>query len=328
MRKSLRAAVAAVSLGAFALSFAATADAAGKVRVALGDVASVETLSFLVALERAKERGLDYELTAFAKEELAIQTIISGQMDVGIGTPYAVIQKSKAPIRNFFQLSRLVFYPVAEKRYTSWADMNGEPITLHSRGGGTDAIASIIEKREGIKFGPRSYVPGSENRIILMMKGQVDASIVDLSNKNILRDKAGDKVAILPMFEVLASDEVLFANQNWINDNPETVAILVESLLEVWRDMTADPTIVDRDRVKYNLLADLPQELLSDVDGYYAEAVDGGLFDRSGGGEAAALADFEFYSEAGQLTGAIDSLKIEDFWDLRPLDAAIAKAGG
>ncbi len=161
-----------------------------------------------------------------------------------------------------------------------------------------------------------------------MMKGQVDASIVDLSNKNILMDKAGDKFGILPMFEVLASDEVLFANQNWINDNPETVAILVESLLGVWRDMTADPTIVDRERVKYNLLADLPQELLSDVDGYYAEAVDGGLFDRSGGGEAAALADFEFYSEAGQLTGAIDSLKIEDFWDLRPLNAAIAKAGG
>jgi NitT/TauT family transport system substrate-binding protein len=121
---------------------------------------------------------------------------------------------------------------------------------------------------------------------------------------------------------------VLFANQNWINDNPETVAILVESLLSVWRDMTADPTIVERERVKYNLLADLPKELLADVDGYYAEAVDGGLFDRSGGGEAAALADFEFYSEAGQLTGAIDSLKIEDFWDLRPLNAAIAKAGG
>ena len=54
MRKSLRAAVGAVAVGAFALSFAATADAAGKVRVALGDVASVETLSFLVALERAK----------------------------------------------------------------------------------------------------------------------------------------------------------------------------------------------------------------------------------------------------------------------------------
>ena len=130
------------------------------------------------------------------------------------------------------------------------------------------------------------------------------------------------------MFEVLASDEVLFANHNWMNDNPETVAILVESLLSVWRDMTADPTIVDKERVKYNLLADHPAELLAEVDAYYAEAVDGGLYERNGGGESAALADFEFYSEAGQLTGGLDSLKVEDFWDLGPLNAAIAKAGG
>lgn len=327
MTRALKAFASIVAVCAMALAFALPASAAGKVRVALGDVASVETLAFLVALERAKERGVDYELTAFAKEDLAIQTIVSGQMDVGIGTPYSVIQKAKAPLRNFFQLSRLVFYPVAAKRYTSWADMNGQPITLHSRGGGTDAIANIIEKREGIKFGDRSYVPGSENRIIAMMKGQLDASIVDLSNKNILMEKAGDKFAVLPMFEVLASDEVLFANKNWMDANAETVSILVESLLSTWRDMTADPTIISKEREKYGLLNDLPPELLAGIDAYYEEAVSGGLYDRNGGGEAAALADFEFYSEAGQLTGSIDSMKIEDFWDLGPLDAAKAKLG-
>jgi len=33
--------------------------AAEKVRVALGDVVSVETLAFIVALERAKDRGVE-----------------------------------------------------------------------------------------------------------------------------------------------------------------------------------------------------------------------------------------------------------------------------
>ncbi|MDH3280979.1 MAG: ABC transporter substrate-binding protein [Gammaproteobacteria bacterium] len=326
MKISIRQATLA-AVAASALCYSAVPWAAGKVRVALGDVASVETLAMLVGLERAKENGLDYELTAFAKEELAIQAIIGGQMDVGIGTPYSVIQKSKVPIRNFFQLSKLVFYPVADKRYKSWDDMNGEPITLHSRGGGTDAIANIIETRENIKFGTRSYVPGSENRIIAMMKGQVDASIVDLSNKNILMKKAGDKFGVLPMFEVLASDEVLFANQNWMKSNADDVALLVEALLGVWQDMSDDPTVIGRERQKYNLLADLPAELLQEVDAYYKEAVEGGLYQRNGGGRAAALADFEFYSEAGQLTGDISALKVEDFWDLGPLNAALAKSG-
>jgi len=39
------------------LSLATVATAAEKVRVALGDVVSVETLAFVVALERAKDRG-------------------------------------------------------------------------------------------------------------------------------------------------------------------------------------------------------------------------------------------------------------------------------
>ncbi len=84
------------------LSLGFNVQAADKVRIALGDVASVETLCFLVALDRAKDRGLDYEMTAFAKEQLAIQAVIGGQMDIAVGTPYSIIQKSKVPIRNFF----------------------------------------------------------------------------------------------------------------------------------------------------------------------------------------------------------------------------------
>lgn len=41
---------------------------------------------------------------------------------------------------------------------------------------------------EGIEFGERSYVPGSENRIVAMINGQANATIADLSNKNILME--------------------------------------------------------------------------------------------------------------------------------------------
>jgi len=324
LRKSLLTAISSIALAASV----GTAAQAETIRVALGDVASVEQLALLVAFERAREKGLDYEMTVFAKEELAIQALVSGQMDIGIGSPYSVIQQSKAPLRLFFQVSKLVFFPVVEKSVTTWADMNGKPITLHSRGGGTDAIANIIEDREGITFGERSYVPGSENRVIAMIQGQVNASIVDLSNKNKLLAEAGDRFAVLPMFEVLASDEVLFANQDWITGNPEDVAILVEALAQTWKDMTTDPTIIEKERVKYNLLADLPPELLTEVDAYYAEAVAGGLYSPTGGGMEAVLADFEFYSESGQLEGDKATFKVEDFWDLGPLNAALAKIGG
>ena len=309
------------------LGISFSAQAADKVRIALGDVASVETLCFLVALDRAKDRGLDYEMTAFAKEQLAIQAVMGGQMDIAVGTPYAIIQKSKVPIRNFFQLSKLVFFPVASNKYKTWQDLDGEPFTFHARGTGTEAIGDIIIKREGITLGQRSYDPGSENRIIGMMKGQVNATIVDLSNKNILMAKAGDKFHVLPGINDPASDEVLFADLDWLKENKESVAILVEELLRTWQEMTKDPTILDKERKARNLLSDIPKELLQEVDAYYVEAVDGGLYDPVGGGVEAAKADFAFYVDAGQMEGPAADLKVEDYWYLEPLDAAKAKLG-
>ncbi len=309
------------------LGISFTAQAADKIRIALGDVASVETLCFLVALDRAKDRGLDYEMTAFAKEQLAIQAVMGNQMDIAVGTPYAIIQKSKVPIRNFFQLSKLVFFPVADIKYKTWQDLDGEPFTFHARGTGTEAIGDIIIKREGITLGQRSYVPGSENRIIGMMNGQINATIVDLSNKNILMAKAGDRFHVLPGITDPASDEVLFADLDWLKENEESVAILVEELLRTWQEMTKDPTIIDKERKARNLLSDLPKELLEEVDAYYVEAVEGGLYDPMGGGVEAAKADFAFYVDAGQMVGPAADLKVEDYWYLEPLDAAKAKLG-
>jgi len=122
-----------------------------------------------VALERARAMGLDYEWTAFSDEELVIQAILSGQMDIGFGTPYSVMQRSKAPVRIIFQMSKLKFFPVSSQTYSKLEDLNGEPIMLHSRGGGTDSIANVIGDRLNIKFGERSYVPGSSNRIAVLI---------------------------------------------------------------------------------------------------------------------------------------------------------------
>jgi len=247
---------------------------ADKIRIALAETPSDELAAFFVALDRAKANGLDYEWTAFSDEELAIQAVLSGQMDIGFGTPYAAMQRSKAPVRIIFQLSKLKFFPVTTKKYSTLDDLNGEPILLHSRGGGTDSIANVIEDKMDIKFGKRSYVPGSSNRVVALVAGQANATIIDLSNKNKVMRQHAEKFNVLPMFEVEASDEALFANLDWIKANEGDVQI---------------------------------------------------FYDPEGGGRKAAQADMEWYSQAGQLEGDADSLNIEDFWYMPPLDAAMSK---
>lgn len=313
-----------LSATAIAVSLSVVAAHAEKIRIALAETPSDELAAFFVALDRAKANGLDYEWTAFSDEELAIQAVLSGQMDIGFGTPYSAMQRSKAPLRIVFQLSKLKFFPVTTKKYSSLQDLNGEPILLHSRGGGTDSIANVIESRMSIAFGERSYVPGSSNRVAALLGGQADATIIDLSNKNkLMRSDAASGFNVLEMFEVDASDEALFGNLDWIKDNSEDVDIFVRALISVYQDMAADPTVIRRETNPDGPIGQLPSEILDELDGFYADAVAGGLYDPNGGGRKAAQADMEWYSAAGQLEGDASTLNIEDFWYLAPLDAAM-----
>jgi NitT/TauT family transport system substrate-binding protein len=314
--------------GALALGASLAVAQDKTVRVALGDVVSEETLAFIIALERAKERGVNYELTSFAEEELAIQAIVSGQADVGIGTPYSIIQKTKVPLRALFQISSLVFFPVVSKEYASWQDLNGEPFTFHARGTATEAYGDVIAAREGIEFGQRSYVPGSGNRVIALLNDTIKATILDLSNKNKVLEQAPDRFHELPGINEKVSDEILFANTEWIAENQETATILVEELLKLWREMNADPSMIEKERVARNLLADQPAEVLEEVPDYYAEGVEAGLWNPEGASEEIAKGDFAFYVDAGQMEGPAADLKVEDFWDLGPLEAAKKNLGG
>lgn len=307
-----------------ALGLSASAVAAEKIRIALAETPSDELAAFFVALDRAKANGLDYEWTAFSDEELAIQAVLSGQMDIGFGTPYAAMQRSKAPIRILFQLSKLKFFPVTTKAYSKLEDLNGEPILLHSRGGGTDSIANVIESKLGMEFGERSYVPGSSNRVAALLGGRADATIIDLSNKNkLMRSEAGANFNVLEMFDVEASDEALFGNLDWIQNNADDVQIFVDALVSTWQDMHDDPTIIRRETNPDGPIGQLPEEILAELDGFYADAVEAGLYSPDGGGRTAAKADMEWYSSAGQLDGNPDELNIEEFWYLAPLDAAM-----
>jgi NitT/TauT family transport system substrate-binding protein len=297
------------------------------VQVALGDTVSVETLSFVIALERAKERGFDYKLTSFAKEDLAIQAVINGQADIGAATPYSVMQKSKEPLRAVFQLTHLVFFPVADKSLKTWKDLDGQPITFHARGSGTEAIGNILAKRNGITFGQRNYIAGSENRVVAMINGQIKATIIDLANKNLLMQRAADRFHVLPGLDNPASDEILFVRADWMNKNSAKVELVVEELLKLWTEMAKDPSIVEKEREKRNLLKDLPKEVLAGVTAFYTQGVRDGVFSRNGGSAESVKSDFEFYVEAGQMQGPATSLKIEDFWDMGPLTKARQKIG-
>jgi len=302
---------------------AAWAQQRTKIRYALGDVISIDELPLLIAVERAKTRGVDVEITAFKNEDIATQAVINGQADVGQGTPYAALQKVGAPIRFFYQLSALQFFPVVNKEsYKSWKDLDGQEIAVQGRGSGTEAIMVLMAKVHGIKYKSVSYVPGSQVRALALLKGNIKATILDAANKNRVMKEAPDKFIVLQLGEVKASDEALFATRDFLDKNQAAVRIFLEELTKVNRAINANPSWVLGERKKLGLLKDIPPKLEEEILPYFQEAVQNGIFPNDGGANSAAKDDLEFYSLAGALKG--ENLKVEDFWHLAPLKAALA----
>ncbi|MCB4768161.1 ABC transporter substrate-binding protein [Ancylobacter sp. Lp-2] len=322
---SLSGAALAIGFGAVLL---AAPQAEAKVRVAYGDIASVENLHLLAAFELAKTKGVEVEMTYLKSEDIAAQAVVSGQADIGVGGPYALIQKVKVPVRIFLQLSTLRFYPAVNAEfYKTWKDLNGQEVAVHSRGSGTEAIMKLMEQKQGIKFSKISYIPGSEVRTGALLQGNVKATIVDSNGRRLLEQKAPGKFVILPMDGVNATDEALFARQDYLDKNQKDVDIIVESILTTWREVTKNPAVVADWRAKYKLLPDLPADQVAEITPYFTELAEGKAFPLNGGGAAAAKDDFAFYTLSGQLTGEPASLKVEEFWALEPLNRALGKVG-
>jgi NitT/TauT family transport system substrate-binding protein len=297
----------------------------GSVRVALGDIEGVETLALLIALERVRERGTQVELVELADEDLANQAVVGGQADMGLGAPYGLIEGAGAPIRIVCQLQRLRFFPVVDKaEYPDWQSLDGETFTVHSRGSTSEALARLIEAEEGIEFGKISYVPGAEVRATALQRGNVKAAMLDIPTKNFVMSEEPGKFQVLPAPETGASDEVLFGNSEWMQQNQASVQVLLEEILTVWRSMVDNPQFVQKERERLGLVPDLPPELEKELLPYYKQAGEEGLFTQDCGGEAAAREDFEFYNAAGQLKGDPADLQVEDFWSLDQTEAAVS----
>lgn len=293
------------------------------IQVAMGDIASIESLGLLIAMERAEERGVPMDITFFNSEDVATQAVVGGQSDIGVGAPYAFIQNSEAPIRMFYRMSTLLFFPVVNSEmYSSWEDLDGQEVTVHSRGSGTEALMRLMESQHGIEYANVSYVPGSEVRTGAMLQGTVNATIVDSAGFRLLQAEGGGKFQRLPLEGVNATDEALYANTDFLEERAEDVAVFTEELLRTWAEINENPAVVAELRTQYDLLPDLPEEAAAEITPYFTEAAETGVLPTDGGEPSDVADDLEFLAAAGQVEAPDADLDAAQYWNFEAVDAA------
>jgi NitT/TauT family transport system substrate-binding protein len=304
------------------------ARASDPIRIAIGDVPGADWLIMLVAIEHAKAQGLDIEVLWLNQEDTANQAVLNGQAELGSGTPYTIIQNVPDQMRFVFQNYKVQFYPVANKAmFPDWASTNGQPIVLHSQAGATTVMAHLVEQEYGIEFSDEIFLPGSEVRATAMLQGTANLTYVDATNKDrILAERPGE-FHVLPSGDLAASDEAMFARIDWIDSHRSELETLIESFLHVYRRVAADPFYAIEERARLGLLPELPAEMDGAVEKYMIDGAADSIFPPNLGGRGAAELDIRFFAAGGQIEGDPASLRVEDFWDLGPLESVLARVG-
>ena len=103
------------------------------------------------------------------------------------------------------------------------------------------------------------------------------------------------------------------------------MAILVEELIKVWREVNEDPSKIVSLREQYNVLPDIEQVEVDELLPAFEQGVSINLVPNDGGTADSVKEDFNFFTTSGSLEGDPADLKVEDFWYLGPVTSAAAK---
>ena len=229
----------------------AVAQAPEKTRVVLG-VGGKPLLYYLplTIAERKgffKQQGLDVEINDFGGGAKSLQALVGGSVDVVTGAYEHTIrmQAKGQAIRAVIELGRFPGIVVGVRKekaagYKSAADLKGAKIGVSAPGSSTNFFVMYLMSKAGLKPADASYIGVGigPSAVAAMKKGEIDA-ISNLDPMMTKLEQEGDIKVVADsrteegtraIFGGSNPAAVLYARQDFIDKNPNTMQALVNAL--------------------------------------------------------------------------------------------------
>ncbi len=216
------------------------------------------------------------------------------------------------------------FVMIAKKEIGKCENLTGSRFAIHGETSGT----SVAAKRwilDVCKASPTIMVlPGGENRIIALRNGQIDATLVQLSDWLNLDTQAPGKFHVIVSagpFNISGSG--LWANNDWLEKNRDVAAAYVAETLKTFRMINANPKLLEKATLAY--VPDTRPEALPATLKAYRQI---GAWPQNGG-DASMLEDaIRFFTEQGELKPGLDSKQIVNPASLQSALKMIGRVSG
>lgn len=296
-----------------------------QIRVAYDSSVDIGKIPSLLALEKMRDFGYDVVPKFYPDSVTAIQAVLAGDCELGMGDPVAVILANQAgqSFRVFALEEGNQFALVAPVEITDPAQLAGKKVAYHSPASMTRGLAYLAAATYG--FEPEWLVmEGSEVRAEALLSGQIDATVIDYEQTVNIQLEAPGEYHVLVSF---ADDfpglmgNGLFARAEDLETNPELYDAMVEALLLTFRRVNTEPDYLFDQAPKFLPGAEQDPDRLREMIEYY---VDFNVWDGNGFTEEAAADTVNLYVEVGDLEEAVP---FEEWADPGPLERVLAKIG-
>jgi NitT/TauT family transport system substrate-binding protein len=276
--------------------------------------------------ERLNKEGWKVESINFTRTDLNTQALAQGTVQMSIALsidPLRVVEKG-GKIKWLMENTPGEFVMIAKKEIAQCENLTGTKFAIHGETSGT----SVAAKRwilDVCKASPTIMVlPGGENRIIALRNGQIDATLVQLSDWLNLEAQAPGRFHVIVSggpFNISGSG--LWANSDWTEKNRGVVTAYVAETLKTFRMINGNPKLIETAAAKY--VPDTRPEALPATVKAYREI---GAWPPNGG-DASMLEDaIRFFTERGELKPGLDSKQIVDTAILQSALKTIGKVAG
>jgi ABC-type nitrate/sulfonate/bicarbonate transport system substrate-binding protein len=258
--------------------------------------------------ERLNKEGWKIESVTFTRTDLNIQALSQGTVQMAVALsidPLRAVEKG-GKIKWLMENTPGEFVMIAKKEIAKCENLTGQRFAIHGETSGT-SIAAKRWVQNVCKASPNIIVvPGGENRIIALRNGQIDATLVQLSDWLNLDAQAPGRFHVIVSggpFNISGSG--LWANTDWLEKNREIATAYLAETLKTFRIINGNPQLLEKATLTY--VPDTRPESLAPTVRTYRQI---GAWPQNGGDSSMLEEAIRFFTEQGELKPGLDAKAI------------------
>lgn len=221
-----------------------------------------------LTVKRLKDQGYNAELVMFEDPDVMPQALDSGEIHINTNSSGQVLSAVDAglDVAAIMGLTDPDFVMVAQNEFPTCESLDGARVAQQGTTGFGFASVTLWLQNTCPGTEPQMLdIPGSENRAVALLEGQIDATSLHLLRALQLQEaKPGEFVVI----EGFGSPEGVtsawsYALNSWLDENPELYQAYIQTYMDVVADIEADPQLAVDEGVA--TIPDADPELITQV---------------------------------------------------------------